>query len=739
MAIKQTGESAFQPYARLISILGDQLISDKWVGVIELVKNCYDADAETVKVTFEDFLDIEQTIPQTIIIEDDGLGMNLDTILNVWMKPATPNKLNQKKDQRFTPKGRVMQGDKGVGRFAIYKLGDIVEVYTKTRNTDEIKLTLDFKSYADDTFVQSNHQDRFLSDIKNQYQIDDVPSKVINTKNQGTTIVIKALRNAWKKDDLDKLLKAFYRMMPPQLPGINSPKDFEIKVYWSEVEEKFKQKSFDEILSLAPFYFEGFIETDGTLDFTYKHGQKKVARRFNIFNDEKEIAEFDIWNLKLFRETFLDQIDKTSKAVKGNLKVVKHPQIGHFMFFFYAYDWRSPLEGIKDDEKRFLQENSVFLYRDNVRVFPYGERGVDWLNLSKGRAEDRAGSYFSYNDLIGFIFITQNENSVLRDAADREGLMNINGSYEEFISLVQATLKVMKDEVDIDKGKAQLKKQQAVKSFNKTYEDSYQKLQSQLLKLDDRELIDSSKKFFNDTNNLIQKVREDLKITQELAGTGMAVEKATHDTMSLLKRLKTNTEDVSKKVENNKISILEFKDFLLELQENLEFLYQELQVLQPLFRVARKVTKDVSVKNVAERVTKYFRKELVDKIKVVIKGDDVIVKTNTGLILQVLLNLMDNAIYWLDQVTLQDKQIQITLDATENTVIFSDNGSGIDSEINELVFAEFYSKKSDGRGLGLYIVKELLDRIDADIEVIMDPIDKVLNGANFKITFKPII
>ena len=737
MAITETGESAFQPYARLISILGDQLISDKWVGVIELVKNCYDADAESVKVKFEDFSDNEQTIPQTIIIEDNGLGMDLDTILNVWMKPATPNKLNQKKDQRFTPKGRVMQGDKGVGRFAIYKLGDMIEVYTKTKTTNEIRLTLDFKSYADDTFAQSNHQDRYLSDIKNKYEIDDVAAKVINPKNQGTTIVIKALRNAWKKDDLDKLLKAFYRMMPPQLPGINSPKDFDVRVYWGGLEEKFRQKSFDEILGLAPFYFEGFIETDGTLDFTYKHGQKEGTKRFNIFTDEKEIAEYDIWNLKLFRETFLDQIDKTSKAVKNNLKVVKIPQIGHFMFFFYAYDWRNPLEGIKEDEKKFLQENSVFLYRDNVRVFPYGERGVDWLNLSKGRAEDRAGSYFSYNDLIGFIFITQNENSVLRDAADREGLMNINGSYEEFISLIQATLKVMKDEVDIDKGKTQLKKQTAVKSFNKSYEDSYQKLQNQLLKLDDKELIDSSKRFFSDTNNLIQKVREDLKITQELAGTGMAVEKATHDTMSLLKRLKTNTEDIVKKVETDQISPVAFRDFLIELHENLEFLYQELQVLQPLFRVARKVTKDVSVQNVADRVMKYFRKELVDKIKVTIKGNDVVVRTNTGLILQVLLNLMDNAVYWLDQVTSKNKQIQITLDAEESTVIFSDNGVGIDPEIKDLIFSEFYSKKSDGRGLGLYIVKELLERIDADIEVIVDPADKILDGANFKITFKP--
>ena len=107
MAITDSGSVPFQAYARLISVLGDQLISDKWVGVIELVKNSYDADAEDVRVQFINFNDGSDK-PTTIIIEDDGNGMTRDTVLDVWMKPATPNKLNQKKsgDARLTKKGR---------------------------------------------------------------------------------------------------------------------------------------------------------------------------------------------------------------------------------------------------------------------------------------------------------------------------------------------------------------------------------------------------------------------------------------------------------------------------------------------------------------------------------------------------------------------------------------------------------------------------------------------------------
>lgn len=733
MAIIQTGETPFQAYARLISILGDQLISDKWVGVIELVKNSYDADAEKVWVRFLNFESPTEKNPATIEIEDNGEGMTLDTILNVWMKPATPNKLNKKKskERRFTKKGRVMQGDKGVGRFAIYKLGDFVELFSKTKKSDEIKLTLNFHEYADDEFKESNHEDKFLHEILNKWEVNDRPLKITNKEKQGTLIRIIDVRNEWKYKDLEKLSKAFFRMMPPTLPGVNVKKDFNVELHWNDIIYKGNFLTFEEMTELAPFYFEGTIDNNANLDAIYKHNKKKILFEFNLLDDEKDIVKHDIRKLKLYKERFLT-FENDGKSIKG----IRKPNTGGFMFFFYGYDLKNPAEGLKKVEKDFLRETSVYLYRDNVRVYPYGEIGDDWLMLSKYRAEDRAGSYFSYNDLIGFVFITQGENPKLRDAADREGLMNINGTYDDFVAMIQAALKIMKDEVDIDKKKAELKKQRALISYNKQFEKSFEELQKKILEYNDKALLEKSQKLFKATNNLVQKVKEDLQITQELAGTGMAVEKATHDTMSLLKRLRANTIDFVEKFEKNKITPDELRVFFIELEENLEFLYQELQVLQPLFRVARKVTKDVHVKNVIERVVKYFRKEIEGKIDVKIKCDrDVIVRTNTGLILQVALNLMDNAIYWLEQFSIKPKQIEIVIDGDNNQIVFADNGPGVDDEIKEIIFSEFYTKKAEGRGLGLYIAKELLERINANVNVITDEKLKVLKGANFLVQF----
>jgi signal transduction histidine kinase len=733
MGIVKTGETPFQAYARLISVLGDQLISDKWVGVIELVKNCYDADAENVYVRFLNFENPTKQNPATIEIEDSGDGMTLDTILNVWMKPATPNKLNRKKskEKRFTKKGRVMQGDKGVGRFAIYKLGDYVELFSKTKGSDEVKLTLNFHEYADDEFKESDHKDKFLDEILNKWEVNDKPLRIVNSKKKGTLIRIVDVRSEWKYDDLEKLSKAFFRMMPPTLPGVKVVKDFDVDLYWNERKYKGNFLTFEEMAELAPFYFEGTIDNVGNLDATYTHNKDNVPFTFNLFDDEDDIVAHDIRKLKLFKERYIT-FEEDGKTIAE----IRKPNTGGFMFFFYGYDLKNPAEGLKKVEKDFLKETSVYLYRDNVRVYPYGEIGDDWLMLSKYRAEDRAGHYFSYNDLIGFVFITQEDNPKLRDAADREGLMNINGAYDDFVAMIQAALKVMKDKVDIDKKKAELEKQKALISYSKQFEDAFEGLQKKVLEFDDKTLLEKSQKLFKATNNLVQKVKDDLKITQELAGTGMAVEKATHDTMSLLKRLKTNTEDFVERFEKNKISPDELKAFLLELEENLEFLYQELQVLQPLFRVARKVTKDVHVKNVVQRVLKYFRKEIEGKIDVKIKCDkDVIVRTNTGLILQVALNLMDNAIYWLEQFSVKDKRIEILIDGNNNRIVFADNGPGVDDEIKEIIFSEFYTKKAEGRGLGLYIAKELLERINANISLITDEKLKTLKGANFLIQF----
>lgn len=743
------GREVFRPYARLISVLGDQLINNKWVGVIELVKNCYDADADEVSVRF---LGFDGQSP-AIEIEDDGDGMTLDTILDVWMKPATPYKLNQKKskDRRYTNKGRLMQGDKGVGRFAIYKLGNYVEIFTKTKKTQELKLTLNFREYAqNDEFSDEEVPHKFLDEITNEWKRNELPVRITNKKAKGTLIRITDLRNEWHYSDLQKLEVAFQRMIPPIIPNFKGkiPRDFDVKLYWNDRIFRSSSMSFEDIIGLAPFYLEGSISEKGVLTYIYQHNTKEIIKEIDLFN-LSEIKTHDVWNLKVFKAQFLEEREsgkRTSQIIvrkrssgeetvtRSKFRVRRMPSVGECSFFFYAFDWKNKLE-LTQAQETFIRDNSVYLYRDYTRVYPYGEKGIDWLMLSKLRAEDKAARYFSYNDLIGFIFISQEHNSKLRDAADREGLMNVDGAYDDFVALIQAALKVMKDHVDIDKRKDELRKERAFATASHRFNLAFNQLKTALSKSNDEKALIKAQGFFKAAHELVDQYKANLSIVQELAGVGMAVEKSSHDIFVLLRKMIENADDIVAKFERGKVSGPTLSHFFADLRENLELVYQEVQILQPLFRVARKVTREVSVKDAVERVERFYQRDLRFNINFRIEGEDIVVKTNLGLMLQVFINLVDNAIYWLNQKKTGKRAITVRIDSNSRQVVFADNGPGISEDLAELVFSEFYSTKADGRGLGLYIARELLDRIDTNIAVIATEDLKILPGANFLIQF----
>lgn len=517
------GSEIFRPYARLISVLGDQLITSKWVGVIELVKNCYDADADEVSVRFVDF---DGPSP-AIEIEDDGDGMTLDTILDVWMKPATPYKLNQKKskNRRYTNKGRLMQGDKGVGRFAIYKLGNYVEIFTKTKNTRELKLTLNFREYAqNDEFSDEEVPQKFLDEIKNEWETNEVPVRITSEKAKGTLIRITDLRNEWQHSDLEKLEAAFQRMIPPVIPNFKEkiPRDFDVRLYWNDSIFRSSSMSFEDIIGLAPFFLEGSISDKGVLTYIYRHKTKEIIEELDLF-DLSQIKTHDVWNLKQFKAQFLEENEpkkKTSQIIlrkrasgsetitKSKYKVRKKPSVGECAFFFFAFDWGKNKLDLTQNQEAFIRDNSVYLYRDFTRVYPFGEKGIDWLMLSKLRAEDKAARYFSYNDLIGFIFISQEHNPKLRDAADREGLMNVDGASDDFVALIQAALKVMKDHVDIDKRKDELRKERAFTTASHRFNVAFNQLKAELAKSNDEKTLIKAQRFFKATHELVDQYKD---------------------------------------------------------------------------------------------------------------------------------------------------------------------------------------------------------------------------------------
>jgi HSP90 family molecular chaperone len=125
-----THQFAFRPRARLVAVLGEHLISDQAVGLIELVKNSYDADATEVTVELLQLADAEAT---TVLVKDNGSGMTLEDITQKWLSPAVDHKDQAKREVRRSALGRLPLGEKGVGRFAVHQIGRKLELVTRAR------------------------------------------------------------------------------------------------------------------------------------------------------------------------------------------------------------------------------------------------------------------------------------------------------------------------------------------------------------------------------------------------------------------------------------------------------------------------------------------------------------------------------------------------------------------------------------------------------------------------------
>ena len=131
----------FRPRAELLLQLGEQLIKNESIALIELIKNSYDADANLVEVEMKD---INSPILGEIRIKDDGFGMTKDTIENIWLEPGNTHKKDMVNQGKRTPKGRLPIGEKGIGRFGVYKLGHEIVVITRAKNSSEVLVEMDW-------------------------------------------------------------------------------------------------------------------------------------------------------------------------------------------------------------------------------------------------------------------------------------------------------------------------------------------------------------------------------------------------------------------------------------------------------------------------------------------------------------------------------------------------------------------------------------------------------------------
>lgn len=739
-----TQQFKIRPYARLLTMLGEQLIKNEQIALTELIKNSYDADADWVSVNFEDFeynaknKKLKDKPDSKIIIEDNGSGMSLDIIQNSWMNPATPNK--KKIDTNKTLKGRIVQGEKGIGRFAILKLGRDVRVITRPKNSDfEYIINYNFSKYDDD-FLTENGEDK-------QLYIDDLNIEVVSRKpthfiersfavddnklkdnDHGTRIEISNLKSSWNYSKLNNVYKESQKL-----------ESIIDKIFGRKVENPFN--IYFEVNSERNFGYNDIIDklsnlingssvlriTEGIYD------EKNSLFKYKINDDPYIISLSDpyISGLNVFRECFVEN------NLFGN--GIRKSECGNFKFNFFIFDFNAKNDSryfLDKEDKECIKEHRIYLYRDGIRVAPYGDPDNDWLETDKKRGTGRAGDYLSNDQVVGFVDISKNDNPKLKDKTNREGLIETGNATRDFIILLHTFLLYVRQHPYMQYQEKLKKKKEQEDRKKCVVRNKFKDLEATLSGNKDAIKIYKDVVRAYDIEN--EYYTKSLNITEELAGVGLSVETASHDLMLMLSKSVDFIKILKKKTEqNNKYS--EIVEDVNNIEEAIQFVYSQMRDVQLLFKSSKQKKKKIKISDLLTKVVKIYNRTLLrNQISLEIKNEGVplVVECTDAVILQLLINLFDNAVYWLSTPNYDNRKIKIVLNGDSKQIVFSDNGPGIKEDDIPYIFEAFYSGKEQGRGLGLYIARQLLMRMDASIDILNIESKKILSGANFIVDFK---
>lgn len=746
-----------RPYARLLTMLGEQLIKNEQIALAELIKNSYDADAEWVKVRFVDFgfdekkKEIFKTKDSKIIIEDNGCGMSMDVIEDSWMNPATPNKKTRENEEiKTTPKKhRIIQGEKGIGRFAILKLGRDIKITTRPegQNTEYV-IDYNLSQYDDDFLTKKEEgkdevieQKIYIDDISipvsEQKPIVLVDRKVIvnnsvfeHRNNQGTVIEISNLKGEWSFDKIKKV-NAESQKLESIFEKIFSEKKkedlFEIGFECNSDRLLYSDETIKELSSL--------LENSAVLKITnglYSEKNGRFTYKINNVPYALSLKDSQISGLSVFKERFAEKnlFDETE---------IRNTTCGDFKFNFFVFDFAADKESayyLDKKDKETIKEHRIYLYRDHIRVAPYGDPDNDWLEIDKKRGVGRAGDYLSNDQVVGFVDISKQGNPRLKDKTNREGLIEEGNATRDFIVLLHSFLLFIRQH-------AYRQYQEIVKQQKEQQISKLKVVDNQFSRL--KESIGENTKAILAYNDLYKSYQIEKKFyqnrinnTEDLAAVGLSVETASHDMSMMLTKGVDAIDNLIKDIDGGVLTDKQVENELHSIRGMFSFVKDQMRDIQLMFKSSKQRRRPIRFEDLLGKVEKIYKRTLNREhieYLVIKTGSPIVAKCTDAVILQLLINLFDNAVYWLGTPDIVEKKITITLDGEKQQVIFSDNGPGIRDDDKPFIFEAFYSGKEDGRGLGLYIARQLLQRMGYSISLAEIPSEQILSGANFVINF----
>ena len=760
---------AFRVAARVILELGAELIGSDAVALYELIKNSVDAESKWVSINVQIvlarsrylesmesldegeaadsvrktlFSNLDPTAPRAarkafheailaagndrrklkralqtvyhdlnwIEVADRGIGMNRRELQDVFLTIGTRSRRGEKVDRRgqFLDPGRVVLGDKGVGRLSAMRLGE--HMLVSTTRAGEL-----YQNVLDIDWTKFSHDSADMIE-----DIDILPARgerKDRRSQQGTTILIRNLRGDW-----DRLV--FARMVEEQFKRLVDPfptsKD---EPYWKDPNKLFRLKFngrkhqvpeiplwlLEQAHAVVTARFEadvaGVPRLSGHIDYRLRGRE----RTFELIEQE----------LMSLTDPIADQVIRTGPSTLRNL--------GSFTVRFYWYNRRLLKEVSGIGNRQFVLDSvnswagGIMVFRDCFRINPYGGQDDDWLELDKKALSARAYKV-NRSQIVGAVNLSS-RNIQLIEQTNRSGLADneykqvlvgmlrhlVISEFRTFITNVDKERKVTDetttDDLDLRLDATRLEIERRIRDLKRAVPKHAKALaELQQLTINLGHLVDQAKA-------MAREYEDDRSKFVYLAGIGLLVEFVLHEIGRTTSRALSALAD------------MEFEEFgpagaatLETLQDQLFTLGKRIDNLDPLSTSRRQIRQRFDVREIVQQVidsrSEQFARHGV-KIRLGMPKKRWMIRAVKGMLLQILENLLENAVYWLKVEKRRDRKfrpvIEITVDAALKELVVEDNGPGVAIQRREEIFEPFVTSKppGEGRGLGLYISREM--------------------------------
>lgn len=663
-------------------LIGRDLITDRITALFELVKNCYDANAQNVLVEFNNVGAGE--VGSMITIADDGYGMSFADIRDKWMVIGTSSK---KKDP-VSPKPfcRRCVGEKGIGRFAVDKLGDKVRMITKKAGESQwLNVEINWADYYNHS-AESNNLILF-TDIENIYYY----TKADDPSESGTKLIISNIRDVWTKSDIKRFMSEVAKIVSPYAL-LNYSFDVYVKAVQYDINQK-ATRDFSDV-NIATLNF--------SLSFDDKHQQT---------------AEFD------------EKI--------GEMSIISIPvkSFGGIKMRLYYFD-----EAARKKYRREFPNNQIDgikIYRDGIITTPFAEneedadKKRDILGIDKRLWQD-IFSRVSTREVIGIVDITRDGNPKIIDATNRQDFVD-NQEYrdlKEFIILQLSAVqqfKIFSREKKRKENSNTLENaDDSIQSFISTIETISQ--QNPELKKHLSSAIKQAKK----TGAAVKQAINEQKQTQEeftrKENIYLSIMSMQEYAIHITHAVRTTLNKIRDKVEYFNLFFpdpAEEQIFIKYAQD----MYNEFKTLNKVIDymlsysqanlLLEEVDFSLAVQEIFASYSSVFTEQGI-KAEILMPGKIVLKDTNKVFFRDILNNLIDNSIKAVKNASVKIIKCSVSVDQDKLQIDMSDSGYGIPLEKRSWVFG-IYNTTTEGEGgagIGLYIVKTRVESLKGIVKVI---------------------